>query len=108
MREPIHSTVPVLTEAFHLLQPQSIGADRLREFILRGGTDIWFLDQDRLTRMFELMESYADHPMDLADASLVVAAETLVTRKIFTIDRSDFQTYRIRHGHRYYPFEIVS
>jgi predicted nucleic acid-binding protein len=32
------------------------------------------------------------------DASLVVAAETLRTRKIFTIDRGDFSTYRINRG----------
>ena len=54
------------------------------------------------------MELYADHPMDLADASLVVAAELLGTRRIFTIDRKDFETYRVRRGHRYYPMEIMS
>jgi len=108
IREPIHSTVPVLTEAFHLLHPASIGADRLREFIVRGGLLMWFLDDASLARAFELMESYADRPMDLADASLVVAAEALQTRKIFTIDRSDFETYRVRQGHRYCPFEVIS
>lgn len=45
--------------------------------------------------------------MDLADASLIVAAEALATRKIFTLDRSDFETYRIKRGHRHYPAEIL-
>jgi predicted nucleic acid-binding protein len=54
------------------------------------------------------MEVYADHPMDLADASLVAAAEALGTRRVFTIDRKDFETYRVRRGHRHYPVEIVS
>jgi uncharacterized protein len=54
------------------------------------------------------MELYADHPMALADASLIVAAEALRTRMIFTIDRSDFATYRIRRGHRCYNVEIVA
>ena len=40
----------------------------------------------------ELMETYADRPMDLADASLIVAAEELRTCKVFTVDRDDFQT----------------
>ena len=53
------------------------------------------------------MERYADHPMDLADASLVTAAEALSTRRIFTIDRNDFSTYRVRRGHRNEAFEIV-
>jgi uncharacterized protein len=61
-----------------------------------------------LTRAFELMEQYADHPMDLADASMVVAAEALSTRRVFTIDRKDFETYRVRRGHRHQPMQIVS
>ncbi len=59
-------------------------------------------------RAFELMESYADHPMDLADASPIVAAEALGKRKIFTVDRKDFATYRVRRGHRPFEIEIVS
>ena len=39
---------------------------------------------------------YADRPMDLAAASLVVAAEALESRNIFTIDRAVFATYRVR------------
>ena len=108
IHEPIATTVPVLTEAFHMLQPESVGSDRLREFIEKGGLSVWFLDRAALTRAFELMELYADHPMDLADASLVAAAESFGTRKIFTIDRRDFETYRVRRGHRYYSVEIVS
>jgi predicted nucleic acid-binding protein len=46
--------------------------------------------------------------MDFADASLVVAGESLGTRKVFTIDRKDFETYRVRRGHRNYPMEIVT
>lgn len=53
------------------------------------------------------MERYADHPMDLADASLVAAAESVNTRRIFTTDRRDVAVYRIRRGHRHYPVEIV-
>jgi hypothetical protein len=34
--------------------------------------------------------------MDLPDASLVLAAEALETRKIFAIDRKDFASYRVR------------
>ena len=46
--------------------------------------------------------------MDLADASLIVAAEELRTFKIFTVDRDDFATYRIRRGHRYYGVDVIS
>ena len=107
IREPISTTVAVLTEAFHMLTPQSIGSDRLREFIANGGLSVWFLDRAALTRAFELMELYADHSMDLADASLVAACESLGTRKVFTIDRKDFATYRVRRGHRHQPVEVL-
>jgi hypothetical protein len=107
IREPITTTMPVLTEAFHMLGPASIGSDRLREFIENGGLSVWFFDRPTLTRAFELMESYADRPMDLADASLVTAAEALGTRRVFTIDRNDFETYRVRRGHRHHAIQIV-
>ncbi len=53
------------------------------------------------------MEVYADRPMDFADASLITAAERLDIRTIFTIDRNDFETYRVRRGHRHYAPAIV-
>ena len=107
IREPVRTTVPVLTEAFHMLDPGSVGSQRLREFVLRGGLSVWWLDESSLPRAFELMQTYSDHAMDLADASLIAAAEALGTRKVFTIDRRDFQTYRVRRGHRSISLEII-
>ncbi|MBI1876355.1 MAG: PIN domain-containing protein [Acidobacteria bacterium] len=107
LREPLKTTIPVLTEGFYMLRPESRESDRLRDFIERRGLSLWFFDEGSLHRAFELMELYADHPMDLADASLVAAAESLGTRKVFTIDRKDFETYRVRRGHRHVPMEIV-
>jgi predicted nucleic acid-binding protein len=107
IREPLVTTVPVLTEAFHMLDPASQGAARLRDFILNAGASVWFMDSEAIARSFALMERYLDHPMDLADASLVTAAEALETRKIFTIDRNDFSTYRVRKGRSYEGFEIL-
>ena len=40
------------------------------------------------------MEKYADLPMDLADASLVVAATELGEGRILSTDQRDFDTYR--------------
>lgn len=106
-RELLQTTIPVLTEAFHLLAPGSRGASALREFILGGGAQLWFMDDAAMVRAFELVDLYSDHPMDLADASLVVAAERLGTRKVWTLDRRDFETYRIRRGYRDLSFQVV-
>lgn len=108
VREALATTVPVLTEVFHILDPASQGSSRLRDFVLQGGVSVWFMNHDALQRSFELMEQYADHPMDLAHASLVTAAEILQTRRIFTIDPRGFDTYRIRVGHRHEGFEILA
>lgn len=107
IHESLFTAVPVLTEAFHMLSPDSLGARRLRDFVMKGGCSVWFMEPAALERAFELMERYADHPMDLADASLVTAAEALETRKIFTLDRGDFSTYRTRKGHHSAGFEII-
>jgi predicted nucleic acid-binding protein len=42
-----------------------------------------------------LMARYADRPMDFADATLVHVATREGIRTILTIDRADFETYRI-------------
>ena len=107
IEEPLGTTVPVLTEAFHLLSPGSTGSLRLMDFMAGAGLTIPFLDDVTLGRAFELMIQYADTPMDLANASLVVAAEQLDMRKIFTIDRTDFATYRIKRGHVHHGFEML-
>lgn len=54
-------------------------------------------------RMRTLMRQYRDSPMDLADASLVAAAEKLNLRRIFTLD-DHFYAYRINGTH---PFTVV-
>jgi hypothetical protein len=105
--EPLGTTIPVLTEAFHLLGPGGRGAANLIHFIADGGLSVWFLDPDTLDRAFELMAQYADHPMDLADASLVATAEAENLHRVFTLDRKDFATYRIKRGHRLRAFEVI-
>ena len=53
-------------------------------------------------RIKELMEKYADLPIDFADASLVILAEYLGHGRILSVDQRDFYTYRWKN---YYPFE---
>lgn len=108
LSKPLLTTVPVLTEVFHMLSPESHGAKQLRRFILEGGLGVWFLDDAFLEQAICLMDEYADHPMDLADASLVVAAEACRTNRVFTIDRKDFLSYRILRGHRLLHFDVLS
>ena len=77
------------------------------EFIVRGGLKVIFFNEDALIRALELMVQYADAPMDFADASLITAAEMHSLQKIFTLDRGDLYTYRIRRGHRHVAFDFI-
>ena len=44
-----------------------------------------------------MMRQYRNFEMDLADASLIVAAESLALRRLFTIDH-DFYSYILADG----------
>ena len=50
-----------------------------------------------VVRMQELMTVFHDTPMDLADASVVAAYESLANSTVFTID-SHFYAYRTSAG----------
>jgi predicted nucleic acid-binding protein len=55
------------------------------------------LTGNEIARMATLMDKYQDIPMDLADASLMAAAEGLRMQRIFTLD-NDFYIYRLADG----------
>ena len=55
---------------------------------------IYEIEEVDYCRLLILMEQYRDRPMDLADATLVSAAEKTGYRQILTLD-SDFLFYRI-------------
>jgi predicted nucleic acid-binding protein len=70
--------------------------ESLWSMLQQGDLEIAFQGPDDYERMRALMHKYRDHPMDLADASLVRLAEERSLRDIFTLDERDFRTYRIR------------
>ena len=96
VEEPIITTYPVIIETSYLLAErcnQSIQFKFLEQFI-QGRVNIFSLKIYNLERCLNLMKQYADLPMDLADASLVVVAEELDEARILTTDQRDFNVYR--------------
>ena len=96
---PMLTTQMCFTEAMYLLG--RIGGLRyqsaLWEWYTAGRLALHNLTPAEFLRMRELMQQYGDTPMDLADASLVAAAERLGTRRIFALD-ADFYVYRLQDG----------
>lgn len=97
MREALATVWPALTEAMYLLSDLPQGQEALWEMIERGGVQLLPLGATDIPRIRELMRKYANRPMDLADAALVCVGERQGIRKFFTIDRRDFNVYRL-HG----------
>jgi len=105
LSRPLLTTWPCITEAMHLLNNIAghFAQEILWGYILDGLVAIHESGITERARMRELMAKYKDTPMDLADASLVAAAEVLGVRRIFSVD-SDFVVYRLLGKH---SFDIV-
>lgn len=88
------TTWAVLTEFSHLA-PTVASTLPLYRWIERGGLEIMPLGKEELITAIDWINRYADRPMDLADASLVVAALKTGSTTIWTLDRNDFETYRL-------------
>jgi uncharacterized protein len=104
VNEPLITTCSVVTETCYLLL-KTMGNHAQVSFInnfFTGGFTVFDLQPHHGRRICELMEKYADLPMDLADASLVVLAENLGHGRILSIDFRDFNTYRWKNHH---PFQ---
>jgi predicted nucleic acid-binding protein len=85
---------PAFTEAMYLLGFSWEAQNTLWEMLDTEALILLPLDENDAPRMRDLMRKYKDLPMDLADAALVRVAEREQLRRIFTLDRRDFQVYR--------------
>ena len=95
------TTWAVLTEFSHLA-PSITATLPLYRWIEKGGLELLPLGRDELVRAIDWIEKYADRPMDLADASLVVAAMATGIHTVWTLDRNDFETYRLPGRKRFH------
>jgi predicted nucleic acid-binding protein len=86
---------PAVTEAMYLLLDLPRGQDAVLEMVRRGVVRLLPLGEEDVPRIQELMAKYRDRPMDLADAALVRVAERDGLERVFTVDRRDFEAYRI-------------
>ena len=102
--ETLITTWCVVTETCYLLLTRK-GFKAQITFINslnQGLFTVFNLEIHHTSRITQLMEKYADLPMDLADASLVILAEHLGHGRIFSVDQRDFNAYRWKQN---YPFE---
>lgn len=93
--ETLVVTWPVVTETCYLMLTR-LGVQAELRFVeqISRNVSIHEIGQEHLDAIRALMEQYAHLPMDLADASLVLAATQLGEGRILSTDRRDFDTYR--------------
>jgi len=106
LQEGLITTWPVLTETIHLITRwlNRESAMALMEEVAAEEIAVWDITPDARSKVPGLMRRYADLPMDLADASLVLLAEMLGHGRILTTDQRDFRTYRWKSRR---PFECL-
>jgi len=95
LREPMGTVWPAVTEALYRLQDVPAGQDAVLEMVSRGAVRLLPLGQEDVPRIKELMAKYRAQPMDLSDGALVRVAERESLDRVFTLDRRDFEVYRI-------------
>ncbi len=70
------------------------------QWIAGGGLPLVNVLDERKRDIAALIERYADHPMDVANATLVWLAEEAAIYDVVTVDESDFSVYRTAWGKR--------
>lgn len=101
-RGKLITTWPVIAEVAYLLKEHVHFQAQLDflKWISLGGLEIFDLGRHHLPKVIEWQSRYADLDMDLADATLIVVAESLEINKVFSIDK-DFSIYRIPGKRRF-------
>ena len=95
LNESLVVTWPVVTETCYLMLTR-LGVRAELRFIeqISRNVEIHEIGQDHLGAIRSLMDKYANLPMDLADASLVIAATERGEGRILSTDQRDFNAYR--------------
>jgi predicted nucleic acid-binding protein len=90
------TTWPVLAEVCHFLPERS--QVRFLRWAAAGGLSLVELHESALATIADWKEKYRNVPMDLADASLLWAAEQTGSREILTLDLRGFAAFRLPDG----------
>jgi uncharacterized protein len=104
LRLPLITSEAVLTELFHLVGDSRKEMYAAWKFLRSGAMLMLPIEDSELPEIHALMSRYWDRPMDFADATLVHLAKRESLSTVFTVDRGDFETYRIDGRRRFRVF----
>ena len=101
LRLPLATSEAVLTEIFHLVGECRQEMEAAWRLVRSGAIVLASIENAELPAIHALMLRYADRPMDFADATLVYLAKREGLASVFTVNHSDFDTYRIDGRRRF-------
>ena len=99
-RARLITTLAVVTEAMHLFGPLPTPKKNLLNWINARAITLVAPNEEDFKRVIELIDKYADLPMDFADGLTVAICERLDIPHIATFD-SDFDIYRFKGRRRF-------
>ncbi|PKD44628.1 type II toxin-antitoxin system VapC family toxin [Rhodohalobacter barkolensis] len=91
------TTWPVLTEACYMLDFNRNTQLDFIDWIIAGGLDVYNLQHWQIGAVRDWFVKYSDLPADLADCTLLEAAESQNIDSIITLDQ-DFSVYKLNNG----------
>jgi predicted nucleic acid-binding protein len=102
VEEPLVVPAPVVTETCYFIERDSgpeteAEAEFLGSFGPGGRFEMVDLRADDWARIIDLVQSYADLPLGMVDASVVAVAERLGATQIATLDHRHFSVVRPSH-----------
>ncbi len=99
LSDDLYLTTTVLEEVTYLIQIR-LGHVQVRYFVdqlQRSPIQIEIIRKSDLTRIYELLDQYADIKLDFVDASLIAVAERLKIERLLTINRREFHMIEPNH-----------
>lgn len=96
---PLLTAFPVVVETCFFLAPSE--KIHLLTWVSRGGLAVADVPLAAYPHIESTLRKFADRDLDLADAALVWLASHSGSRQILTVDRADFQLFRLKGGRRF-------
>lgn len=96
LRRPLVANLAVVTEVAYLLDFHPRVRIDFLGWVRDGGLTLIDSEAADFDRIIQLMEKYADLPIDFTDAAIIALCEKLEVRDVASVD-GDFRVYRYRN-----------
>ena len=98
-RHPLAATTATIVEASFFLRPGAKA--ELLAWVRRGGMAILEVPVAAYAQLETTLRKYSDQEIDFADAALIWLAGETGARQVLTVDRQDFEIFRLKGGRRF-------